>query len=441
MRLGTAGKCTQGPAAAAKLPGICAESTEVGAPRCAESGQIAERTDRAYDSASSINALAAAVPLQHEQQQVDKQRHETRGLANLEDQLHPPQQQQQQQENSHPQGKSNQRPRRKQKTALQRRKAKLAQAGLEAQPSMQPASVSTCRASASAAAAVTGAVGSRLPFPFLSGTSNATSQHPDGGNAQAPAKRSTMPLFFLGALPPACLPASPSTPAQSPCADVSGVAPWSPVDVSSASSVTPLAFTGRPDGIASVKKTLTPVRKRTAPPPNATVLPILSPATPASASTSAPNVEGRNRDGSNVESSSVSQGYKGGRSGEANFHYAAVFLTAAAQLKLLNQSPPRHPRVFADHVTLLYKPSREQVPSLFRLPAVGRDLADHGIGADSMNLVCSLSAWWSCSRPKQAFQSANWFQFLDLDFLFITIRVHLLLCNGSYPFCVALIGR
>lgn len=393
MRLGTAGKCTQGPAAAAKLPGICAESTEVGAPRCAESGQIAERTDRAYDSASSINALAAAVPLQHEQQQVDKQRHETRGLANLEDQLHPPQQQQQQQENSHPQGKSNQRPRRKQKTALQRRKAKLAQAGLEAQPSMQPASVSTCRASASAAAAVTGAVGSRLPFPFLSGTSNATSQHPDGGNAQAPAKRSTMPLFFLGALPLACLPASPSSPAHSPCADVSGFAPWSPVDVSNASPVTPLAFTGRPDGITSVKEIHTPGCERTTPPPNAAFLPILSPITPASASISGPYIKGRNCDGSFGETSSVPQGYKGGSSGDAKLHYAAVFLTAAAQLKLLNHSPPRHPRVFADHVTLLYKPSLELVPSLFRLPAVRRGPAEHGVGAEMMELFilsCSV---------------------------------------------------
>lgn len=51
----------------------------------------------------------------------------------------------------------------------------------------------------------------------------------------------------------------------------------------------------------------------------------------------------------------------GGSCSSSGLHYAAVFLTAVAQRKLLEYAPPQHAKVFADHVTLLYRPSVEQV--------------------------------------------------------------------------------
>jgi hypothetical protein len=44
--------------------------------------------------------------------------------------------------------------------------------------------------------------------------------------------------------------------------------------------------------------------------------------------------------------------------------YSAVFLTSESKLALLKAFPAIHPKVFAHHVTLMFKPSSEHLASL-----------------------------------------------------------------------------
>lgn len=52
--------------------------------------------------------------------------------------------------------------------------------------------------------------------------------------------------------------------------------------------------------------------------------------------------------------------------------YVGVFLTPEARRKLLRDFPPRHPEVRADHVTLLFKPTTEQLEDMRRELGMGR---------------------------------------------------------------------
>ena len=80
-------------------------------------------------------------------------------------------------------------------------------------------------------------------------------------------------------------------------------------------------------------------------------------------------------------------------SSSSGLHYAAVFLTAAAQRKLLEYAPPQHAKVFADHVTLLYRPSMEQVKNPPPLPYPPRQRARAGgIFRDALRKVCHPAA-------------------------------------------------
>lgn len=52
--------------------------------------------------------------------------------------------------------------------------------------------------------------------------------------------------------------------------------------------------------------------------------------------------------------------------------YVGVFLTPEARREILRDFPPRHPDVKADHVTLLFRPSKEQVDDLREQLGMGR---------------------------------------------------------------------
>ena len=47
-----------------------------------------------------------------------------------------------------------------------------------------------------------------------------------------------------------------------------------------------------------------------------------------------------------------------------SFQYAGIFLDPLSAARLLSWAPPRHSKLSADHLTLLYRPSQEQMQSL-----------------------------------------------------------------------------